>query len=412
MEQDNTTTETAEPRAVTRELVRPRQGRMIAGVAQGLANRFELPVLLIRVVFVLLTIGGGLGLALYGAGWLLIRSEEETTTPAERFFSNASTTRSWVGIAVVFIAILILLDNFTFLSGGVIWAVALLVVGVLLYTGDLPRLVRGSDDKEGVQRMTTTETLPPTTRSDIPTGEGPGGGGTPPTPTPTPPLLPPAAAKPREKSYLGRLTIGLILVSLGVLAVLDNVPGIPIEPQPRHYVALAVTVLGLGLMVGGFVGRARWLILLGVIAVPTLLFSPALEYDWNNETFEVIEAPDSFDDLDEVYTLEVGSMLIDLTELPWDGEVVELQVSVEAGSIEIYLPEGVGLEGRASVDVGRVAGLGRSSAGLGRPELTFDDPGSQGTVNLEAEVDIGNIEIYEGGPGPFPRLPRIERLIP
>jgi phage shock protein PspC (stress-responsive transcriptional regulator) len=416
MEQSNTTTETPEPQAVVRELVRPREGRMIAGVAQGLANRYEIPVVLIRVVLALLTVGGGLGLALYAAGWLLIRSEEESTTPAERFFSNASTTRSWVGIGVVFIAVLILLDNFTFLSGGIVWAVGLLVIGILLYTGDLPRLVREPGDKEGVQRMTTTETQAPAARPETPSGAGPTGGGAPPTPTPTPPILPSGAAKPRERSYLGRLTIGLILISMGVLAILDNVPGIPIEPEPRHYVALAVTVLGVGLMVGGFIGRARWLILLGVLAIPTMLFSPVFEYDWNSEEFETAVAPDTFEELEDLYTLDVGNLLIDLTQLPWDGEVIDLEATVDAGNLEIFIPNGVGVVGEASVDLGRVGGLGRESAGLGRPELTFDEPGRLGTVNLDATVDVGNIEIHQGIPfnrfPSLPPLPRIERFNP
>ena len=64
----------------------------------------------------------------------------------------------------MFLAALILLDNFTFLDGGVVWAVGLLIVGLLLYTGDLPRLFNsrgtaGSDDKEGVQQMTTDTEL-------------------------------------------------------------------------------------------------------------------------------------------------------------------------------------------------------------------------------------------------------------
>ncbi|MGH8949699.1 MAG: PspC domain-containing protein, partial [Acidimicrobiia bacterium] len=68
MEQTNTT-EGPEASVITRELVRPREGRIVAGVAQGLANRYDLPVLLITVIFVLLTFGGGLGVALYAAGW-------------------------------------------------------------------------------------------------------------------------------------------------------------------------------------------------------------------------------------------------------------------------------------------------------------------------------------------------------
>jgi phage shock protein PspC (stress-responsive transcriptional regulator) len=395
MEQSNTTTEAPEPQVVTTELVRPREGRMVAGVAQGLANRFNLPVVLIRVVFALLTFGGGLGLALYAAGWFLIRSDDEAEAPAERFFSGATSGRSWIGIGLVFLAAMILLDNFTFLSGGIVWAVGLLVVGILLYTGDLPRLVKEPDaDKEGVQQVTTSSTLVPTTETETPSGGAPIGGGVPPTPTPTPPILPPAAAKPREHSYLGRLTVGLILISLGVLAILDNIPGIPIEPEPRHYMALGVTVLGVGLMLGGFIGRARWLILVAVIMVPTMLFSPAFEYDWNSENFDRIVSPDSFEELEEIYSIDIGNLEIDLSDLPWEGQVIDLETTVDAGNIEIRIPQGVGLVGEASADVGRVAGPGRESAGIGQPELQFNDPGPLGTVNLDASVDIGNIDIF------------------
>lgn len=407
MEQTNTNTEASPPPVVVREVVRPSEGRIVAGVAQGIANRYDLPVLLLRIVFVALIFAGGLGLALYAAGWFLIRAEDEVETPAQRVFSGASGSRSWIGIGLIFIAALILLDNFTFLSGGMVWAVALLVVGVLLYTGDLPRLVRnpdgtGDDDKEGVQQMTTTETPEaPSTDTAVasslvtttPSGTD-SGGGPPPTPTPTPPVLPPAAPRPRETSYLGRITIGVLLVGLGILAILDNIPGIPIEPEPRHYVALALTILGVGLIVGGFVGRARWLIIPAAILIPIMLFSPAFEYEWTSENFDRTYSPDSFDELESGYTHEVGNLMIDLTDLPWSGEDVDLSVSVDAGNLEILLPPGVGLEGEANVDIGRVAAFGRESSGLGSPGLTFDSPGPRGTVTLDAEVDLGNIDIY------------------
>jgi len=395
MEQTNTT-DAPEAPVITRELVRPREGRIVAGVAQGLANRYDLPVLLIRVIFVLLTFGGGLGVALYAAGWFLIRSDDEAETPAERIFSSASTSRSWLGIGLVFLAILILLDNFTFLSTGIVWSVGLLVVGVLLYTGDLPRLVRsqGNDEQEGVQQMTTTE-APVTAPVEpaAPSGPGDAGGAMPPTPTPTPPVLPPPPPKPKETSYLGRIAIGVVLVSLGVLAILDNIPGIPIEPQPRHYMALATVVIGLGLMVGGFVGRARWLILIGALLVPTLLFSPVFEYNWNSEDFDRTVSPDTFAELEDSYALDVGNLVIDLTDLPWDGETVDLEARVDAGNIEIWIPPTIGLEGEATVDIGRVGAFGRESSGLGNPTLQFDKPGLDGTILLDASVDVGNIDI-------------------
>ncbi|MCH7901145.1 MAG: PspC domain-containing protein [Acidobacteria bacterium] len=396
MEQNKQTT-TAEPSEETvsaSELVRPQEGRVLAGVSQGLADRYDLPVWVPRAFFVVTAFFGGLGVALYSAGWALIRSEDETESPADRFFSGATSTRSWIGIALVFVAALILLDNLTFLDGGVVWAVALLVVGVLLYTGQIPIRTRSDDkSKEGVQQMTQTDTEPIVAKTDAPTGDSPSGDGTPPTPTPTPPILPPSASKPKERSILGRLTMGLMLLGLGTLAVLDNVPAIPIDPAPRHYMALAVTILGVGLLVGAFAGRARWLILVGAVLIPTLFLSPVFEWDWNSETFDVLVEPDTFTDVEEFYSIDVGNLVIDLRGLPWDGETINITADVDIGNIEIRTPQDVGIVGEATVNIGRVGAPGRESTGLGNPGLDFDETGTEGTLILEAHVDVGNIDI-------------------
>lgn len=387
MEQ-STDTRVGEPGTTGSEFVRPREGRVLAGVSQGLANRLDLPVWLPRALFVVCAFFGGLGIALYAAGWALMRSEDEDESPAERFFGDVSSSRSWIGIGLIFLAALILVDNLTFLSGGVVWAVGLLVVGILLYTGQIPT---GGDRKrertDGVEQANETGAAPETET------DAPAAGGAPPVPTPTPPTLPPSSSKPKERSILGRLTLGAMLVAMGVLAILDNIASVPIDADPRHYLALAVTVLGLGLVIGGFVGRARWLILVGVVLVPTLLFSPVFEYEWTSDTFDAAVSPVEFDDLDRAYSIEVGNLEIDLTNLPWDGREIALDAGVDLGNLGIRVPEGVGIVGVADVDVGRVSAPGRRSAGLGDPRLDFNEAGPRGTVRLVAHVNVGNIEI-------------------
>ncbi|WP_020578695.1 PspC domain-containing protein [Actinopolymorpha alba] len=57
-------------------LVRPRKGKMIAGVCAGLADRFGLPVTLVRLAFVLSCILPGPQFVIYLALWILIPKEE------------------------------------------------------------------------------------------------------------------------------------------------------------------------------------------------------------------------------------------------------------------------------------------------------------------------------------------------
>lgn len=60
----------------TSRLIRPRAGRMIGGVCQGLANSYAWDVTWVRVITVLLAVfGGGLGLIAYIVFWIVMPEE-------------------------------------------------------------------------------------------------------------------------------------------------------------------------------------------------------------------------------------------------------------------------------------------------------------------------------------------------
>ncbi len=63
-------------------------GRMLAGVAVGLADYFDVDPTMIRIGFVALAFLGGLAVPLYLAGWLLIPDEESDVSVAEELLAR------------------------------------------------------------------------------------------------------------------------------------------------------------------------------------------------------------------------------------------------------------------------------------------------------------------------------------
>lgn len=57
------------------QLVRPREGRMIAGACSAVANRFGVNVVAVRILTVLATVFFGLSIWVYLLLWVLIPSE-------------------------------------------------------------------------------------------------------------------------------------------------------------------------------------------------------------------------------------------------------------------------------------------------------------------------------------------------
>lgn len=62
-------------RQPVREWTRPRDGAMLGGVARGLALRFGLPVVAVRLGFILATLLALWGVVIYVALWLLMPQE-------------------------------------------------------------------------------------------------------------------------------------------------------------------------------------------------------------------------------------------------------------------------------------------------------------------------------------------------
>ena len=73
----------AHHRAMERSLRRPIDGRLIAGVAAGVADYFDIDVVVVRIALAVLALAGGLGIPLYVAAWLLVPDEGAEGSIAE-----------------------------------------------------------------------------------------------------------------------------------------------------------------------------------------------------------------------------------------------------------------------------------------------------------------------------------------
>ncbi len=69
-------------------LHRAGQGRMLAGVAAGLADYFDVDPTMVRIGFVALAFLGGLAVPLYVAGWALIPDEDSDRSVAEELLAR------------------------------------------------------------------------------------------------------------------------------------------------------------------------------------------------------------------------------------------------------------------------------------------------------------------------------------
>jgi len=169
--------------------------------------------------------------------------------------------------------------------------------------------------------------------------------------------------------------------------------------------AAALLVVGLGLLVGAFVGRSRGLIWLGVVLLPLVLVAQIPEASWisvvpvvttdSSAAGELQLTPTEFEDLEARYEIGAGSIRLDLTELPFDGESIDLEVAIGVGEIEIVVPDDVTVAATGSVGIGQVQLEQRSAGGLGVGDLEVlldpDDP--VGAIDLELEAGLGDIRM-------------------
>lgn len=105
----------------TPRATRPLRGRLVAGVAAGLAAHLRLPVWVVRVVFVVLAFAGGIGIVLYVGLWAVLPLDVDSSdVDAARARSSDTARLLALGALVVGIGLLLTALGVSVVGGAVV----------------------------------------------------------------------------------------------------------------------------------------------------------------------------------------------------------------------------------------------------------------------------------------------------
>jgi phage shock protein PspC (stress-responsive transcriptional regulator) len=434
-------------------LIRPTQGRYLAGVCAAIGRATNTDPVLWRVVLAVLGFFGGIGLLIYLIGWLLIPAEGDTASPIEGLLGRGRSAMSPLAVLILGGATAI---TFAFIvdSGfrSAMLVGALVVGGLLLYKrhhatgGGLPfGLGTPSPGFPGAPQAPTPPTPPyaaaptqapqaTTAPADEPVtaplppftsqyAAAPPYATTPPPP-PLPPTAPPGGYRPpfaphgpyagpqqawrnapppvpkppkppRERSKLGRITFFMMFVAIGLVAVLD-LGGVGVHTST--YFAAALVTISLGLVVGAWFGRARGLIALALLASIGLAGASATER-WGVAGLSdpVLWQPKVVTAVADSYSTPVGDATLDLRQVDFTGQNQVTSVEMSAGKLRVLLPPKVDVTSIVELSFGSVKVLGQNADGADLPVQTVKDLGPDGagggTLELRIQMDAGDVEV-------------------
>ncbi|MFP3913863.1 MAG: PspC domain-containing protein [Actinomycetota bacterium] len=125
-----------EQRVEVTRLRRSRHDKVVAGVCGGLGAYFGVDPVWFRLAFVVLALGGGSGILVYLAAWLLIPPQSPGEVLAVREEGNGADGAMVVGAALVGVGLMLLFNTFIPWFDRIMWPLLVIVVGLgLLYTG-------------------------------------------------------------------------------------------------------------------------------------------------------------------------------------------------------------------------------------------------------------------------------------
>jgi hypothetical protein len=189
---------------------------------------------------------------------------------------------------------------------------------------------------------------------------------------------------------------------LGALLVWGGAAGL-LGVSLQTALAVALCIVGIGFVVGAFMGGAWALLLPAVALAGSLIVVSAVDVPLRGPIGDRQWVPTSVDEVDEVYEMSIGEGTLDLRALDDLGpdDRLEVRATLGVGHLIVELPPGVGVEVTAEAGAGETLLLGRQNSGMGVSATANDGaaPGT-GTVVLDLQVGLGQVEVRQAADEP------------
>lgn len=218
-----------------------------------------------------------------------------------------------------------------------------------------------------------------------------------------------AASVPRDRSPLGVLTLSVAFVVVGVLILVGNLGVATVTIG--QIAAAALTVVALGLVVGAWWGRSRFLVVVGALLVPFVVAGGSMHFPLRGALGDRFVHARSIDDVATKHEILLGTVHMNLANLRDFAGRREIDISMAAGQATIFVPDRIGLTVRGEIEWGNaVIGQGPQRG----DDLVFDHtiagrPG-EGHLTIDFSGGIASLYVerisYADLHGPLPQDPR------
>lgn len=354
------------------DMRRATDDRVIAGVCTGAARYLNIDPVVLRIALVVLTFAGLAGPILYLAAWFLLPEEGAERSIAADWFNldaNEPQVRAAGLLIAAALAVGALVSDAAWDGDWVIWPLVPLAIVYWVF------VVRPRRKREKLATFYAQTGVKPAAlqieeyKAAVVAEH----------------LARHQGYEPRPKALVG-LTMSAVLIAVAVTWLID-LSGV--AAGAPTYLAVALAVVGLGLLIGTFLGYGGPLIAIGLVLALALGLTTVLP------TVRVGDErlhPTHATELDRSYEHGAGRFELNLTGLTDLEELAGRTINVDMGIGEtvVLLPEELPVHVIAHLDVGQLTVFGRQVNGHDNALDVADD---ETRLTLRLNQHVGNMEV-------------------